>query len=137
MATYDSAKVASGVVPRLTNNLTGVFAEYTSTAALQAGDVIRMIKVPPRAVVVDMVLSSTDMDSGTTVVLDVGDGGDTDRFIDGATVAQDGASVQKLNTGGGFLYTYTEEDTIDVIVQAGPATTTGTIKLTAFITNQQ
>jgi len=135
MTTYQSSKVAATVPARSGLGLVSVCAEYALTAALAAGDVIKMVKVPKGARVVDVQLSTTDLDThGTpTIALDVGDDGDTDRFIAGSTIGQAGG-VARLNSHAGHMYTYTEDDTIDVAVGTGPATgaTTGTIRCTAL-----
>lgn len=108
-----------------------IVTTYTLTAALALNDVIQMCQLPPNATVFFTQLSSTDLDTNgsPTIVLDVGDGDDTDRFIDGSTVGQTGGT-QVNNTVAPYR-TYTAEDTIDVLVQAAPATgaTSGTIKL--------
>lgn len=127
MATLTTSKVASTVMSRAGNDLTAVFATYTLSAALALNDVIQMVKVPSGATILDMTLTSTDVDTnGTpTIVLDVGDGSDTDRFIDGTTIGQTGGTVrigQGITTATHIGYNYTAEDTIDVLVQAGPAT---------------
>jgi hypothetical protein len=109
-----------------------VYASYALTAALAVSDVIQMVPVPAGAIITGVTLGATDLDTNgsPTIVLDVGDGADTDRLIDGATVGQSGGSSSTLTTTA-FGYQYTAADTIDVLVQAGPATgaASGTIHL--------
>ena len=109
-----------------------IFATYSVTAALVVNDVIQMVPVPAGATITGVTLGSTDLDTGgsAAIVLDVGDGGGTDRFIDGATVGQAGGSTATLAVAG-FGYTYAAADTIDVLVQVAPTTgaTSGTISL--------
>lgn len=118
-------------------------AVYTLTAALVVDDVIQMIPVAPGERVVDLQLIVEDLDTGggPAIVLDVGDGDDTDRYIDGATIGQTGG-FSRLGVGVAsdaaaiaVNRLYTAADTIDVYVQVAPATgaTTGTIRLRAFI----
>lgn len=146
MATLTTSKVAQSVTARELNaGLTQVTATYSLTAALAASDVIQMVKVPTGARIIEMLLAADDLDTNATptIVLDVGDGGDTDRFIDGATSAQVGGGLVRLGQGltttaaDALGYTYTADDTIDVLVQAGPATgaTTGDIVLTVIYSN--
>lgn len=117
-----------------------VYATYTVTAALVVNDVIQMVKVPSGAIITGVTIGATDLDTNgaPAIVLDVGDGDDTDRFIDGATVGQGGGSSDTLAVAG-FGYTYSADDTIDVIVQVAPATgaTSGTISLrVAYVLNR-
>lgn len=117
--------------------LTHVRGTYTVSAgsALVVNDVIQMVPIPVGARVVSCTLHTTDLDSNVSpaVVLDVGDGGDTDRYIDGSTKGQTGGT-DFIGTGITTLtqaYTYTADDTVDVLVQTAPATgaTTFTIVL--------
>ena len=118
-------------------------AVYTLTAALVEADVIKMVPVAAGERVVDLQLISEDLDThvSPTITLDVGDGVDTDRYIDGSTVAQTGGFERfgaGLATDAEAIaanYKYTEADTIDVIVSAAVATgaTTGTIRVRAFL----
>lgn len=139
MATLTSSKVATGVQEReFHSGVNSVSATYTLTAALALNDVIQMVKIPAGARILQVLLAADDLDTGGSpaIVLDVGDGGDTDRFIDGATIGQSGG-VAALNSQVGFDYTYTADDTIDVLVQVAPATgaTSGVdVHLTVFYT---
>jgi hypothetical protein len=118
-----------------------VYATYTLTAALALNDVIQMVKIPKGATILNVVLTADDLDTNGSpaIVLDVGDGSDTDRFIDGSTIAQGGGITNGMNVRTGFLYEYTAEDTIDVLVQVGPGTgaTSGDIKLAVEYTMAQ
>lgn len=106
------------------------FASYTVTANLALNDVIQMVPVPLGAVITGVTLSSTDLDSGAALVYDVGDGNDTDRHITATSIGQAGgvASTMALT---GYGYTYTVDDTIDVLVKTAPAggVASGTITL--------
>lgn len=138
MAILTTSKVGAGVAPRA--NVTGavtVTATHTLSAALALGDVIQMVKVPGGATILGVTLSCTDLDTGGSpaIVLGVGDGASTARFIASSTVGQAGG-VATLNAHGGHGYTYADDDTIDVLVATGPATgaASGTIRLTAIYT---
>ncbi len=100
-----------------------VFASYTFAAAPALNDVVEMVRVPAGATITGITLGATDMDTNgvPTLVLDVGDGADTDRFIDGATIGQTGGASTAFAVSG-FGYAYTANDTIDVLIQVGPAT---------------
>ena len=143
MATLSSSKVGAGVQPRTGFEVIPVFGSYSLSAALALNDVVQLVKVPAYATILGGVLRVTDLDTNGTpaIVLDVGDGGDTDRFIDGTTIGQAGGVMDfhgAAANSAGFLHQYTVEDTIDVLVQAAPATgaTSGTIKLLVYYTLQ-
>jgi len=120
-----------------------VSASYTVAAALVINDLIKMVPVPKGARVHDVILSASDLDTGTSIELDVGDidsTDDTDRYIDAALDDQGGkvgqvAGIARMDSPAGFRYQFTENGTIDVLVKVAPETgaTTGTIQLTAFL----
>jgi len=140
MATLTASKVASTVQPRAGIDVTAVYATYTLTAALALNDVIEMVKVPTGATVLDVVLGSADLDSNATplIALDVGDGSDTNRFISSSTIGQTGG-VGRLSNQVGLNYTYSADDTIDILVSAAPATgaTSGDVDLMVLYTMAQ
>ena len=124
----------------------GVYALHGTreiAAALVVNDVIQMVPVPLGAKVLDVILMTDDLDTGTSIVLDVGDTDgtdDTDRYIDAATTDQGGALGQvagfaRINNVAGNGYTFAANGTIDVLVQVAPetGTTVGTLKLTALL----
>lgn len=109
------------------------YSSYSVTAALALNDVIEMLRVPAGARITRVTLKASDLDTGGSpaIVLDVGDTGDTDRLIDGATIGQAGGTSTSLVSSTGQFYKYTTETVISVLVQAAPATgaTTGTVEL--------
>lgn len=114
-------------------------ATYAVGVGLVINDVIQMIPVAKGERVVDLQLIVEDIDSATTLVLDVGDGDDTDRYIDGATVGQTGGFA-RLGTGVAtdaaalaLHKVYTAADTIDVLVQVAATAVAGTIRVRAFL----
>lgn len=135
MATLNTT-TANGNQPRtagFAGNTKTMYASYSLTAALALNDVIDMFKVPAGARITGVTLKTSDLDTGGSpaIVLDVGDSGDTDRLIDGATVGQAGGTSSALVSSTGQFYQYTAETMISVLVQAAPATgaTTGTVEL--------
>jgi len=135
MATLNTT-TANGNQPRTAGsagNTKTMYASYSLTAALALNDVIDMFKVPAGARITGVTLKTSDLDTGGSpaIVLDVGDSGDTDRLIDGATVGQAGGTSSALVSSTGQFYQYTAETMISVLVQAAPATgaTTGTVEL--------
>lgn len=144
--TFTASKVATSVPAKEEHQgLVQVTATYEIAAALVVNDVIQMVKVPIGARIVTISLAADDLDSGATplITLDVGDGGDTDRFIAASTIAQAGgiARIGDNITGAAAAdclgYVYTADDTIDVLVHAAPATgaTSGTITMVVTYSN--
>lgn len=144
-STFSTGAVAANVQARSGIGLQAVASSFTVTggAALVLNDVIQMVKVPVGATIVEVILTSTDLDTSTGIKLDVGDGNDTDRFIKQSLVGQTGG-VERM--GFGVLdathlnYQYSVEDTIDVKVQTaatGTAATTFTIGLVVIYNMQQ
>lgn len=136
MATYTATRAGSTYQARANIAETRVTSSYTFTVAPANGDVVQMVKIPVGAIIQDVTLSSTDIDTnGTpTVSLVVGDGSDTDRFITTSTIGRAGG-VARLDSQVGHGYAYTAEDTIDVVITAGPATAAvGTFVLTVDYT---
>ena len=141
-STLYASKVGSGVQPRANIELTEVHATYSLSAALVVNDVIQMVKIPAGATVISVTLAAADLDSSGTpaIVLTVGDGDDTDRFITTAvgTIAQAGG-VCRLDNPVGLNHKYTADDTIDVKVTTAPGTgaTSGDIDLSVIYTMAQ
>lgn len=140
--TFTSSQAASTINPRTCDNaVCSASGEYEITAALVISDVVQMVRVPAGATILEVTLATDDLDTGAAaIVLDVGDGTTTDRFIDASLAAQVAANdvVSRINQVDGLNYKYTAEDTIDVIVATAPATgtTSGTIRLTVTYTMQ-
>lgn len=141
MATYaTSASASNQIFTPPGGGVVGIReATFEATTALAAADVIQMISIGANERVVGLQLFSDDMDSGTTLVFDVGDGVDPDRYIDGSVIGRAGGFAELgagVAAGSVFNmdYTYSADDTIDVTIAAGPAGNgLGTIKLRAFI----
>ena len=137
MATYTTSEVGSGVAPRSVHaGVVSVSSTFTVSTALAANDVIQMVKVPEGATVLDVILLSDDLDIGGTpaIVLDVGDGSDTNRFITGSTIGQ-GGGVERMNSqvSHGETAKYSSDDTIDITVATGPATGATGVKVTLTV----
>ena len=129
MATKTAAAAASTVQPRgLRVGLTTITEVYSLTTTLSAGDVIQMVKVPKGATPVYVAV--TGASTGVTTVT-VGDGVDPNRFIDGYATSAN--AVQQAINVAYVPYTYTADDTIDVVVSAASvATVGGSITMTAI-----
>ena len=120
MATYTSGPVAGNqsFKPFPDGNLGVRYAKFTATTAIALNDVIQMVDVFAGETVHNVVIKTGDLDTGTALVLDVGDGSDTDYYIDGSTIGQAGGTdTLDANTAP---KTYTADDTIDVLAQVAP-----------------
>lgn len=130
------------VPPRACVGETSLWETYALAAALVVNDIIQMVKVQTGFTVLEVVLASADVDthSTPTIVMTVGDDGDTDRYITTSvgTIGQ-GGGVCRLNNQVGHCYTYTADNTIDIKVTTAPATgaTSGTISLSVIGTMEQ
>lgn len=127
MATKTSSRAAAGVQPRGNRPFECVTVNYTLDSSLSAGDVIQMVWVPTNARVTFVAVT---MPLGIGVA-NVGDGLDTDRYVNLNFSAA--APYTIINTPY-TSYTYSADDTIDVqisLVSAGGSASSGTISLTA------
>lgn len=127
MATLKGSKATSGVQARRLH--AGVYAEeavYTSSATMSAGDVIQMVKVQEGERVVDVMLASPT----EPVLLSVGDGNDTDRYVSTASVT---TTIVRMTNQAGMGYEYTADDTVDIRYKGGQSATTSVVlKLTVW-----
>ncbi len=111
--------------PTAGGNLVCVTASHTVSAALSAGDVFQMIKVPHGAVIVDGYMKVI---GAAGFVYEIGDGGDTARFLAADTVSAStatGTVFAFLKNGLPYQYsiaptTTNQWDTIDVKVTIIP-----------------
>ena len=120
MATYKSGPVEGNqsFKPFPDGNLGVRYAKFTATTAIALNDVIQMVDVFAGETVHNIVIKTGDLDTGTALVLDVGDGSDTDYYIDGSTIGQAGGTdTLDANTAP---KTYTADDAIDVLAQVAP-----------------
>jgi len=135
MATFTSPQVDGNQVfkPFPDGNLGVRYAKLTVTAALNAADVFQMVDVFAGETVHDVKIKVSDLDAGTALVLDVGDDGDVDRFIDGSTVGQAGGTDHE--DANGAPQVYTADNTIDILCTVAPGTdvATGTLEMWVYV----
>jgi hypothetical protein len=124
MPTFDSAKVAATVMPRSGLDATTVTGEIAIPTGFATNDVLRVVKVPAGATVLNVTCSSS-AGVGATANLTVGDGDDVDRFI--TSTAFTASALARLNAHTGHGYKYTADDTIDVVAASIATPTVGTI----------
>lgn len=134
MATYKSDQVNgnSSFKPFPSGNIGVRYAKFEATTALALNDVIQIADVFSGETVHDIIIKTDDLDTGTALVLDVGDGSDTDYYIDGSTVGQAGGTDEK--DANVAPKEYSADDTIDILVQVAPGGGgTGTIECWVYV----
>ncbi len=131
MATIStSAKVQSGIQPKASrvSELTTV-STFSANGSLSTGDVIQMVKVPVNGTVVDLKVSCVLSGQGS---ITVGDGVSTARYI-AASAASASTGMLVMNAQGFVPYTYSTDDTIDVIYSGSTNASSGAIYMIATI----
>ena len=116
-----------------------VTAQHVS-AAVAAGDltanaVLASVDIPGDATVLDVIVAVTDMDTGASGLVDVGDTDDDNRFVAALSIQAAGniaaAASGNLLEDKTYTYSATGEQTIEVTVNTAPATAVaGTVDLT-------
>ena len=141
--TYSASKVATTVMARAGIEITSVFSTYEAAVALVINDVIKMIKVPKGATILELVCAVDDLDTGTTITLDVGDGTTANRFIAADTTARSGglfrfgSGISGAAAANCLNYTYTADDVLQFKVHAAPTGGgTGTMSMNVIYTMQ-
>ena len=114
MATRTANKTASGVQPKgLRVGLVTVTSVFSLNAgmSLSAGDVIQMVKVPANATPVYVAVSGNPTGVG---LMKVGDGVNTFRYAKGIGMS---ANMVQVPINVTYVpYTYSVDDTIDILV---------------------
>ena len=134
MATYKSDMVnGNQSFKPFPSGAVGVrYAKFEATTALALNDVIQIVDVFSGETVHDVIIKVDDLDTGSALILDVGDGSDTDYYIDGSTVGQAGGTDEK--DANVAPKEYSADDTIDILVQVAPGGGgTGTIECWVYV----
>jgi hypothetical protein len=126
MPTYRTAGVAATRQARAGIDATSQTESLTIGTNLLANDILEMIKVPAGATIQEIVLSTT-ASLGATSTVEIGDGGDTDRFFAAANFGNGAASLVRLSNPIGHGYKYTSDDTIDVRIATNGTPATGAV----------
>ena len=134
MATYKSDMVAGNQSFKpFPSGAMGVrYAKFEATTALASGDILQLVDVFSGETVHDVIIKVDDLDSGTSLEFDIGDGGDVDYYIDGSIIGRTGGVDEK--DAAVAPKEYTADDTIDMKVTASPGGGgTGTIELWVYV----
>lgn len=136
MTTYASTEISNSVpTPShgLSDNVKVAYAAVATPATFTTTDTAQMFYLPAGARVLYAMLKSTDLDSGATITLNVGDAGSAARYFSASTVGQ-AATAAAMTLVGGIDFSNTAKTLVQIVPAAGPATTAGTIELTMFYT---
>lgn len=147
MATYQSAQLARrAAVPAFGAGGGQVRSQYFSVsipAGATTADIFQLGYLPQNAVVVDATLKIADIDTGTTITLNVGDTGnaanaaDPDRYFSADTTGRTGG-VARMTAATGFNFaTGGVPLLITAQLAAGPSTTTGTLEVRIYFTVEE
>lgn len=136
MATYQSVEIAGrypvsgvGLGGRKSEHPRG---EFTTTAALAAGDVINLFYLPPGARVIGGFIKAAGLDTGTAITLNVGIAGTPALFFNGSTAGQSTGAVDRTMTAAGTdYYTNRTKTLVTATVATGP--TTGAVGATLVV----
>lgn len=131
IVTYTSPDVSVGVQPKgLRVGLIATSATYSFAAvSYTAGDIIQMVKVPANAAVVGMILSTNTGLAGSVIV---GDGVDTDRYIQAYALSLSAAATG-LNGINYVPYVYSTDDTIDLTMSMSASGSIGIGSITLTV----
>lgn len=122
MATYTATEAQAGIQPKAIRvGLVAVTSFYSFPASISATTTVQMVKVPAGATPVLIQVSNTN--AGDSAIL-VGDGNSTGRYRAAGTLSS-GQGIVICNLPAGGLYTYSVDDTIDILISTASATTLG------------
>jgi len=128
MATKTANRASAGVTPKaLRVGVVSDVATYSLDQSISNGDVIQLMKVPVNARIVDMYLVWAGGGQGSYVV---GDGVSTNRYITAQTAS---ATAQVRMNGLAVPYTYSTDDSIDLVYSSSTQPAAGAIYLVATI----
>lgn len=114
--------------PSNAGEVVAIVAVVAVPSTFTTTDTAAMCYVPAGFRVIRCTIKSDDLDSGTTITLNVGDAGSAARYFSASTVAQAGTE-SVATAAGGVAYLNTAKTRIDIVPAAGPATTAGNITL--------
>lgn len=124
MATYTATEAQAGIQPKgLRVGLVAVTSEYSLPASGSVGTTILMVKVPQNATLVSGHVGATNAGQLT---VQVGDGIDPDRYYVETTLSSGMGLVALFsNMTPTSPYTYSTDDTIDVVISRVSISTLG------------
>lgn len=137
--TATAAAAVAAAVMNVTGATTRVVEYSLNGVTLSAGDVIQMMKIPSGARVADLAVAFDGLGAAgvqSYTLTGIGDGNDDNRYMLSQSVVT--SSVVRMSVPGGFGYSYSAEDTVDITIgtiTSGTAAT-ATVRLTMTYYNQ-
>jgi len=106
------------------------YGSFTFPVAPVASDTIKLLPIPVGARVLNLIIKSTDLDTGTpAITLNVGDSASATQYFSASTIGQAGGIAELAISATAKLKKYTADDYLSVAVATGPATgAVGTIE---------
>ena len=138
MATYQTgaAQQGRGFKPFPEGTMGVRKQTFTVDTALALNDILEMVPVYAGETVLDVQLITEDLDTdgSPAIVLDIGDGDQRARYIDGSTAGQAGGFARMdPPVVANYPHTYAADDTIDILVQVAPATGATSVDITLIV----
>jgi hypothetical protein len=97
--------------------------EFTTTAALAAGDTVDLFYLPPGARIVGGFVKAAGLDTSTAITLNVGTTANPTLFFNGSTAGQStGAVDRNMASTGTDYYTNRTRTLVRATVATGPTT---------------
>lgn len=130
MATINGNRASAGTQPKAIRvGVVTDVAVYSLAASISTGDVLQMLKVPAGARVHDVRVHHVGTGGLGSFV--VGDGVDTDRYIDSGSPGS--STIHRMNRALD-PYTYSVDDTLDIVYSLSSVQpSTGSVVLAAII----
>lgn len=123
MATVTAVEAQAGIQPKANRvGLTAVTTEYSLTSSGSVGTTILMIKVPQGATLVGGYVGTSHAGQLT---VQVGDGNSTGRYFAEQTLSAGMGMVNVFTATPARAYTYSVEDTIDIVISRVSVSTLG------------
>lgn len=137
MANINATNVVTGAVENPKYIQAGVITEIYSaavTTSLAQNDTVTGPKIPANCTLLNVILDSDDLDSGTSIKWDVGISGTAAKFISASTVSQAGG-IATANVAGTVGYTPTSDTAVIAKVNTAAGTAVaGTIRIAIVYT---
>lgn len=118
MTTYYSDLITNNVPARANLGVVAVRPTFTIAVALVTSDTVQMCKIPKGAVVLE-IIGNASASVAATAQLEVGDSGDDNRYLAGASAWTASGAGSTVRMGGGalttaFAYQYTADDILSI-----------------------
>lgn len=134
--TASAAQADRQAIFNVTGDTTRIVTRNVAGVTVSAGDVWQMLKIPSGAIVSELAFFFDAGGAGNYTV-GIGDGGSTGRYI--SSLSTQASSVTRMTTVAGIGYSYSVEDTVDIIwstVTSGTAATgIATVRVTYTLNN--